>query len=121
MDLRKTKTPHKSRIIPLILSLVIMICAVVGDIIWGDHIMQLSVGYSEFLIQLRWLKFLMFFFSYIVFFAIFTCNLLLRPKRSNLSSSPQNLHRSKPCHQLEVTWHLHVRYLRTSCTQTGLS
>lgn len=73
MDLRQTKTPHKSRILPLTLSLVAMISAFVADALWADKFMQSSVAYSEFLIQLIWLRFLMFFFSYIVFFAIFAC------------------------------------------------
>lgn len=58
-----------------------MVAAVFADALWADELMQSSVSYSEYLINIIWLRFLMFFFSYIVFFSIFACksSLVRRP------------------------------------------
>ena len=75
MESRK-KTRSTSRwVISFVIAFLVLLTCLVADLYWSEYLMSLSIEYSKSLIQLRWLKFLMFFFSYIIFFGIFAGNI----------------------------------------------
>ena len=125
MDLRKRKSSRKSWILPLVLSTFCLIFSIIIDFIWGDQLMALSVHYSEFLIQLVWLRFLMYFFSYGVFFSIFTCKSIhttipLSFRILIRSLIDQVLHRVESCRELEEYRLLYVRNISAGNPQVSI-
>ena len=68
----KTKK-DKRNIIIFSIPLVILVICTVCDLIWSSKLMEKSISYSYALQKHEWLKYPMFFFSYILFFGIFIC------------------------------------------------